>query len=341
MPGGGSREPATPRGSDSDLRHAAGLRERTRRRSRTRDTACAPGPARTRSPRWRGGRRRRGDGRPRSSDAPGRRRRREGRVQGHRACRLLRPCGCDTRTPSVNGRCQHRPRVTDCERAVASRRHAPAPYSTIASARARGGPRALARDRRDSLHDRPVRDTASLGAGGGDTSAAPNRGRFAISHAESSGWAERPPCSRGTSGASPIRIGARCYSGSANSPNQRTVSMLGLAARTFDATLGLITSAGVDVWPLEEADVALARQLHQQYPALQARDLCHLASCRRRGVREIKTFDQAFAAVSSNPIEERETGLAASTLPECSYATPDRAECQQHAGRPAEGLRAP
>ena len=71
--------------------------------------------------------------------------------------------------------------------------------------------------------------------------------------------------------------------------------------QTFDAALGLITSAGVDVWPLEEADVALARQLHEQYLSLQARDLCHLASCRRRGVREIKTFDQAFAVVSSNP----------------------------------------
>ena len=71
--------------------------------------------------------------------------------------------------------------------------------------------------------------------------------------------------------------------------------------QAFDATLGLIASAGVEVWPLEEADVALARHLHEQYPALQARDLCHLSSCRRRGVREIKTFDQTFAAISGNP----------------------------------------
>ena len=78
--------------------------------------------------------------------------------------------------------------------------------------------------------------------------------------------------------------------------------------QTFDATLELLASASVEVWPLEEADVALARQLHKQHPALQARDLCHLASCRRRGVREIKTFDQTFAAVSINPIEEKETG---------------------------------
>ena len=71
--------------------------------------------------------------------------------------------------------------------------------------------------------------------------------------------------------------------------------------RTLDATLALIASASVEVWPLEKADVALARRLHEQYPTLQARDLCHLASCRRRGVREIKTFDQSFAAISSNP----------------------------------------
>ena len=78
--------------------------------------------------------------------------------------------------------------------------------------------------------------------------------------------------------------------------------------QTFDATLELLASASVEVWPLEEADVALARQLHEQHPALQVRDLCHLASCRRHGVREIKTFDQTFAAVSINPIEEKETG---------------------------------
>ncbi|MYB50491.1 MAG: type II toxin-antitoxin system VapC family toxin [Dehalococcoidia bacterium] len=71
--------------------------------------------------------------------------------------------------------------------------------------------------------------------------------------------------------------------------------------QTFDATLGLIASAGVEVWPLEEADVALARQLHEQHPTLQARDLCHVASCRRRGVREIKTFDRTLAALSGNP----------------------------------------
>ena len=71
--------------------------------------------------------------------------------------------------------------------------------------------------------------------------------------------------------------------------------------QTFDAALGLMASAAVEVWPLEADDVALARQLHEQHPTLQARDLCHLASCRRRDVRDIKTFDQTFAAVLGNP----------------------------------------
>lgn len=69
---------------------------------------------------------------------------------------------------------------------------------------------------------------------------------------------------------------------------------------TFDAAIALIARAGVEVWPLEEADVALARRLHERYPTLQARDLCHLASCRRRGVKEIKTFDGTLAAMFSS-----------------------------------------
>ena len=59
--------------------------------------------------------------------------------------------------------------------------------------------------------------------------------------------------------------------------------------------MALIGKAGVEVWPLEQADVTLARQLHDRHPTLSARDLCHLASCRRRGVKEIMTFDQALA----------------------------------------------
>lgn len=73
-----------------------------------------------------------------------------------------------------------------------------------------------------------------------------------------------------------------------------------LPVRRYDEledALALIGRAGVEVWPLEEADVTLARQLHERHPTLGARDLCHLASCRRRGVNEIMTFDRTLAAV--------------------------------------------
>ena len=66
---------------------------------------------------------------------------------------------------------------------------------------------------------------------------------------------------------------------------------------TLDAAMTLVGRCGAEVWPLEAEDVTLARQLHEQYPTLSARDLCHLASCRRRGESEIKTFDRAFNSV--------------------------------------------
>ena len=75
---------------------------------------------------------------------------------------------------------------------------------------------------------------------------------------------------------------------------------------TLDAALDLVQRAGVQVWPLEEGDVTLARQLHERHPELGARDLCHLASCRRRGVGEIMTFDQALGEVGRTPASRRE-----------------------------------
>ena len=68
---------------------------------------------------------------------------------------------------------------------------------------------------------------------------------------------------------------------------------------TLDDALEIITGNNVEVWPLEFDDVTLARELHELHPHLSARDLCHLASCRRRGVREIKTFDRALEAVAN------------------------------------------
>ncbi|MYB35828.1 MAG: type II toxin-antitoxin system VapC family toxin [Gammaproteobacteria bacterium] len=65
---------------------------------------------------------------------------------------------------------------------------------------------------------------------------------------------------------------------------------------TLDAALALVDSLDAEVWPLESEDVLLARRLHRRFPTLGARDLCHLASCRRRNVNDIKTFDRGFEA---------------------------------------------
>lgn len=51
-----------------------------------------------------------------------------------------------------------------------------------------------------------------------------------------------------------------------------------------------------DVWPVERGDVTLARDLWSAHPGLDARDLVHLACCRRREVTALKTFDRALAA---------------------------------------------
>ncbi len=84
--------------------------------------------------------------------------------------------------------------------------------------------------------------------------------------------------------------------------------------QTLDAAMALVARSRVEVWPLEYEDVTLARQLHEQYPTLGARDLCHLASCRRRGVSEIKTFDHALRALGGPPAREGTKEIAC--LPE-------------------------
>ena len=71
----------------------------------------------------------------------------------------------------------------------------------------------------------------------------------------------------------------------------------------FEAALALIVRFEVTVWALEQADVALARQLHERYPHLSARDLCHLASCIRNDVSEIKTFDRGLQLAFSEEME--------------------------------------
>lgn len=51
-----------------------------------------------------------------------------------------------------------------------------------------------------------------------------------------------------------------------------------------------------EVWAVERADVELAWQLAEQHPALDTRDLVHLACCLRREPHEVVTFDRGLAA---------------------------------------------
>jgi hypothetical protein len=70
---------------------------------------------------------------------------------------------------------------------------------------------------------------------------------------------------------------------------------------TLDAALALAEARCGVVWPVEREDVRLARVLVGRHPGLGARDLLHLACCKRRAVKEIKTFDRALAAAHKVP----------------------------------------
>ncbi|HUF51246.1 MAG TPA: type II toxin-antitoxin system VapC family toxin [Longimicrobiales bacterium] len=65
---------------------------------------------------------------------------------------------------------------------------------------------------------------------------------------------------------------------------------------TLDAALTLARARLGAVWPLEVEDVELARELADRHAGLGARDLVHVACCKRRGVTQVKTFDRALAA---------------------------------------------
>ncbi len=62
----------------------------------------------------------------------------------------------------------------------------------------------------------------------------------------------------------------------------------------FDVAMRLMVTYGVGIWSLEPEDVELARELHDRHPTLSARDLCYLASCVRRDVEDVMTFDRAL-----------------------------------------------
>lgn len=66
---------------------------------------------------------------------------------------------------------------------------------------------------------------------------------------------------------------------------------------TLDAAFTLIDSCIHEVWPLEPEDVQLARSMIRRNVELGARDLLHLACCKRRAVPKIKTFDRKLAAL--------------------------------------------
>jgi len=68
---------------------------------------------------------------------------------------------------------------------------------------------------------------------------------------------------------------------------------------TLAAAMELADARIPVVWPVEREDVRLAHGLLTRHPELGARDLLHLACCRRRQVDEIRTFDRALAAAFS------------------------------------------
>jgi uncharacterized protein len=65
---------------------------------------------------------------------------------------------------------------------------------------------------------------------------------------------------------------------------------------TLDAALTLARGVTQEIWPIEPADVEVARALMDTHAELGARDLLHLACCRRRDITAVQTYDRALAA---------------------------------------------
>ena len=70
--------------------------------------------------------------------------------------------------------------------------------------------------------------------------------------------------------------------------------------RALAAALRIVDRTGMEVWPLESDDVTLGIELAARHPGLGARDLCHLASCQRRGVTRVQTFDRVLKAAAES-----------------------------------------
>ena len=67
-------------------------------------------------------------------------------------------------------------------------------------------------------------------------------------------------------------------------------------AEALEAATILVEGLIPTVWSVDAEDVRLAATLAEAHPSLGARDLVHLASCTRREVTRVKTFDRALAA---------------------------------------------
>lgn len=65
---------------------------------------------------------------------------------------------------------------------------------------------------------------------------------------------------------------------------------------TLASAFDLATKALDQLFPMTDSLATSAYALHASYPALTARDLIHLATCRQFGVASVKTYDKALAA---------------------------------------------
>jgi predicted nucleic acid-binding protein len=68
----------------------------------------------------------------------------------------------------------------------------------------------------------------------------------------------------------------------------------------LDAALRLAGDLTV-IWPVAHEDVVSARTLVARHPGLAARDLLHLALCRRYGATAVISYDRALVAAFGRP----------------------------------------
>ena len=77
---------------------------------------------------------------------------------------------------------------------------------------------------------------------------------------------------------------------------------------TLEAAFKLAENCIQDIWPIEMQDGQLAKNLLNLHPEMGARDLLHLACCRRHNIKEIKTFDRALNAAFRPGLKSQDSG---------------------------------